>query len=593
VRADLARFQTEGRPPDTTFRYRHADGHYLWLHATGEPLRAPSVGGMPGRITGGVGAVRDVTAEREALAALGDTEAHIQSVFDVISSLLWTWDFASGVVRRRGNLLARLGYAPADVPSEGPAHAAWWIERVHPDDRPAEQARAAGMHEGRLRETQAEYRMRRGDEGWATLASTARVQFDAAGRATGAVGIVIDVSDRAGARAQTRALEAQLRQAQRMEAVGRLAGGVAHDFNNLLTLIRAHVRFALESAPPGGTWRDELGMVEQAAERAAGLTRQLLAFSRRQRLQPEVLDLNAVVRGLEPLLRRLIGEDIVVATRLAPALGAVSADPGQLEQVLVNLAVNARDAMPHGGRLEFATAEVVLGPEAAADADADGGDGELPAPGRYVRLTVRDTGTGMDEATRARAFEPFFTTKEPGRGTGLGLSTVYGIVRQSGGWVRLASAPGGGTVVTVDLPRVDLPVPAPVAPPPTERPRGVGTVLVVEDEPEVRRVVQRMLARHGYTVVTAANGREAQAVVTSHAGPLDLVLTDAVMPEVSGRALAEWLATARPGVPVLFMSGYTDDEILRRGLEAPGQHFIGKPFTPEALLDAVRAALGR
>jgi nitrogen-specific signal transduction histidine kinase/ActR/RegA family two-component response regulator len=392
------------------------------------------------------------------------------------------------------------------------------------------------------------------------------------------IGVSLDVTAR-------HELEDRLRQAQKMEAVGRLAGGVAHDFNNLLQVIQGHARFALEALPEPGDLREDLEAVYAASERAARLTRQLLAFSRKQILQPRELDLNAVVRGVMPMLGRLIGEDIAVVTHLAPRLGAVTADPAQLEQVLVNLAVNARDAMPEGGTLGIETADVAL--DAAACERRDG----PVAPGAYVRLAVRDTGAGMDEATRARAFEPFFTTKAPGKGTGLGLATVYGIVRQSGGCVTVSSAPGAGTTVVVELPRTSAPEPArPAADAPAPG-RGTGTVLLVEDDATVRQFVRRVLEWQGYAVLEAAHGPDALRVAAEHGGRIDLVLTDVVMPGMSGRALAEALTASRPGLRVLFMSGYTDDEILRRGLGTTGVALLEKPFTAEALRDAVRREL--
>jgi signal transduction histidine kinase/CheY-like chemotaxis protein len=386
-------------------------------------------------------------------------------------------------------------------------------------------------------------------------------------------------------------LEAQLRQAQKMEAVGRLAGGVAHDFNNLLMVIGSHARFALDALPPASPVREEIEAIDEASRRAATLTRQLLAFSRKQILKPEVLELNAVVRGLEPMLRRLIGEDITVHSQLAPRLDMVLADPAQLEQVLVNLALNARDAMSAGGRLTIETANVDVCPTGAV-AGPQPGDEPLPA-GPYVRLTVRDTGAGMSAETQARAFEPFFTTKETGKGTGLGLATVYGIVRQSGGAVRVASAPGEGTTFEIDLPRAAA-CPANGSDGADAAVAGAGTetVMLVEDEPQVRAIVRRLLARRGYTVLEAADGHEALRIAADAAAPtIDLVVTDMVMPEMSGRDFADRLAVRRPGVRVLFMSGYTDDEIIRRGLLRPGMAFLEKPFSSDRLLAAVRAAL--
>ncbi len=380
-------------------------------------------------------------------------------------------------------------------------------------------------------------------------------------------------------------LEAQLRQAQKMEAVGQLAGGVAHDFNNLLTIIDVHAELALEDLDETNGLRADLLEVKKASARAAGLTRQLLAFSRKQLLQPERLPLNAVVDGVAPMLRRLIGEDIAVIARLDPQSGSVFADPGQLEQVVINLAVNARDAMLGGGTLTIETSKVVVDERSADEHEA--------MRGRYVCLTVSDTGCGMSPEVEERIFEPFFTTKPAGQGTGLGLSTVYGIVRQSGGHIVVDSEPGQGTSFRVYLPTAEVPESAlPAIPERSACPCGTETVLLVEDEDAVRALARRILERQGYTVLDACNGRDAVAVA-ARAGRIDLVLTDVVMPEMNGRALAEALAVARPSLPVLYMSGYTDDEIVRRGLLDTSNGLLPKPFTADSLARAVRAALAQ
>ena len=390
--------------------------------------------------------------------------------------------------------------------------------------------------------------------------------------------LVHDISER-------HALEAQLRQSQKMEAVGQLAGGVAHDFNNLLTVIRVHGELLLDTITPDSPLYEDIEAIQRAAGRASSLTRQLLAFSRKQLLQPRVLDLNAVLSGLEPMLRRLISEDIRLVTRTAPSLGRISADAGQLEQVLVNLAVNARDAMPDGGTLTIETSDVVL------DEAFGRRRGVAMASGRYVRLAVRDTGTGMDEATRSRVFEPFFTTKEIGRGTGLGLSTVYGIVKQSNGYVWVTSEPGKGATFEIYLPHAAGAAPDERDPAPPAAPPGSETILLVEDEHAVRSLARRILERQGYTVLEARHGAEALRIATERAEPIDLLLTDVVMPEMSGSELARQLAAVRPGIPLLYMSGYTDDVIIRRGALEPGMAFLEKPFTANALVRRVREVL--
>ncbi len=385
-----------------------------------------------------------------------------------------------------------------------------------------------------------------------------------------------------------RQLEEQLRQSQKMEAVGQLAGGIAHDFNNLLTAILGSTQLLLQATPPDDPRHEDAVEIKNAGMRAAELTRQLLAFSRRQVLAPKVLGLNAVVAHMQKMLRRLLGEDIELAVTLEPEAGTVNADPGQLEQVLLNLAVNARDAMPTGGRLTIETTRVTVTSELAERRH------RLP-PGDYLCLAVADTGAGMDEATQAHLFEPFFTTKEVGKGTGLGLATVYGIVKQSGGYVWVYSEVGHGTSVKVYLPRVaaaadEPPAPGP-APEPAQVPRGCETVLLVEDAAPVRSLARRSLEACGYTVVDAPDGPTALDVAARHRGGIDLLVTDVVMPRMSGRELAERLAPARPRMKVLYTSGYTDDAMVRQGVLTAGVAFLQKPFVPETLARKVREVL--
>ena len=379
--------------------------------------------------------------------------------------------------------------------------------------------------------------------------------------------------------------QAQLVQAQKMEAIGQLTGGIAHDFNNLLTVIPGRSQLARRDLPTDHPHWRTFALIEKTAERAAALTRQLLAFSRQQVLQPRVLDLNAGVSGLAPMLQRLIGEDIEFVVVAAPDLGRVKADPSQIEQVIVNLAVNARDAMPQGGRLMIET----------GNADVDDGDARRHVgvpPGRYVRLAVRDTGHGMDAATQARIFEPFFTTKAKGKGTGLGLATVYGIAQQSGGHIGVSSEPGQGATFTLYLPRVDEAVETgPAGPPAAVGERGSETILLVEDDEEVRAVARDTLEAAGYVVLPAANATEVLGLTADGSRRIHLLVTDVVMPQVSGRELAERLVPAYQDLRVLYISGYTDDTILRHGVLAAGTAFLQKPFTPWALLRKVREVL--
>jgi PAS domain S-box-containing protein len=399
---------------------------------------------------------------------------------------------------------------------------------------------------------------------------------NAAGEVIGLTGVGTDISER-------KRLEEELWQLQKMEAVGRLAGGVAHDFGNLLTVIHARAQLALQRLGAESPARQDIELMDATAARAGGLVRQLLAFSRKQVLQPKILDLNALVEDVQRMLEPVIGEDIRLAVALAPGLGRVKADAVQLEQVVINLAVNARDAMPDGGTLAIETADVALD-EAFVREHAGG------ASGPHVMLRVRDTGVGMDAATRARIFEPFFTTKQTGKGTGLGLATVYGIVKQHGGYVAVQSEPGRGSTFTVYLPRVEE-IAEPDAPAATASAAPGGeTVLVVDDEEELRTLACEILRRHHYLVLEAATPEEALAICRRHKDPIDLLLTDVVMPRMSGRELAEQVAPVRPEARIMFMSGYTGDVLGKHGVLDSGA-FIQKPFTPPGLVEKVREVL--
>jgi nitrogen-specific signal transduction histidine kinase/CheY-like chemotaxis protein len=377
----------------------------------------------------------------------------------------------------------------------------------------------------------------------------------------------------------------QLLQSQKLEAVGRLAGGVAHDFNNLLTAITGYCDLLLDEIGDAADLRADAEQINRAAERAAGLTRQLLAFSRRQVLLPKVLDLNALVSDVARLLQRLIGEDIELVTRLERSAPRVRLDPGQLEQLIMNLAVNARDSMPRGGRLTIATSTLVI-PEAD--------DPEHPgvAAGRYAILTVEDTGVGMTPEMISKIFEPFYTTKDAGKGTGLGLAMTYGIVQQSGGEIRVASQPQQGSAFTVYLPQVDAEIDAPAALLVHEPLRGSETVLLVEDSETVRTLVRRSLTEHGYAVLDAGSGSEALARARGHADAIDILVTDVVMPQMDGHELAQRLRAMRPELNVLYMSGFSDDVLSRHGVNVREIHLVQKPFAPADLLREIRRALG-
>jgi len=399
------------------------------------------------------------------------------------------------------------------------------------------------------------------------------------------LGVATDITARKRAEEALNASEEQLRQAQKMEAVGKLAGGVAHDFNNLLTVINGHTDLALRNLDGTHPIYRKLTAIKEAGGRAASLTRQLLAFSRKQILQPKVLDLNQVVFETNKILRPLIGEDIDLLIGPAPDLGKVKADPNQLEQVLMNLAVNARDSMPKGGKLTIETDNVYVD-EAYASRHFS------VTPGHYVVLAITDTGCGMNEATQSRIFEPFFTTKEVGKGTGLGLSTVYGIVKQSGGYVWVYSEVGRGTTFKIYLPRVDSPSEElKLRPAEVELRAGTETVLLVEDEETVRDMTREILQESGYQVLEARHGQEALRIAGQYPGAIHLMLSDVVMPQMSGRELAEQLTPLRKDMKVLYMSGYTDDAIVHHGVLEAGVAFIEKPFTPNGLARKVRETL--
>jgi len=410
-----------------------------------------------------------------------------------------------------------------------------------------------------------------------TVVVSGRPVRDETGQVVCFEGIAENVTER-------RVLEEQLRQSQKIEAIGRLAGGIAHDFNNLLMLIKGYCELLLDHIGRDQGLRRYGEEIQRAADRATSLTQQLLAFSRKQVLEPKVLDLNQVVSDMEKMLQRLLGEDVELAIHLATGLGHVKADPNQLEQVIMNLAVNARDALPRGGQLTLETDNVELD---ALYARAHAG----ARPGSYVMLAVSDTGQGMTPEVKARIFEPFFTTKEKGKGTGLGLSTVYGIVKQSEGYIWVYSEPGRGTTFKVYLPRVDAPAELPERDRDRARLRGTETVLLVEDEEGVRKVAREFLEEAGYTVLEARNGDDALQISAMHTGPLHLLITDVVMPRMSGRELAERMTQMRPDLRVLYISGYTDDAIVHHGVLESGVAFLQKPFNRDALFRKVRDVL--
>src|SRR5438094_160078 len=515
-----------GTPIRTELRARHKDGSYHLVEAVAvNRLDDPAVGAV-------VANWRDITERLRAEQALRNSEQSYRSLVDGVRDVIFALSPGGEVTSLNPAFEEMTGFPPAE-----------WVGRpfeafVHPDDVPLALDLFGRVLQGEPRPTiQFRILTRAGTYRVAEFSATAQLRD---GRLTGILGIGRDVTERLG-------LEQQLRQAQKMEAVGRLAGGIAHDFNNILTAITGHADLLLEDLGHHDPRRADVDEIRRSAERAAGLTRQLLAFSRQQVLQPKVVDLNALVLDMDKLLRRLIGEDVELATVLDPTLGHVTADPGQLEQVIVNLAVNARDAMPQGGKLTLETRNIDLDSSYTLEHS-------LVKPGPYVQLTVSDSGIGMDEETQAHAFEPFFTTKPRGQGTGLGLAMVYGTVKQSGGFIWVYSEPGRGATFKIYLPRVDAPVESAAPPAPVERPpRGSETVLLAEDEPAVRAIARQALERQGYTVLAAPSGADALALAAQHGATIHLLPTDVelTLRAFKARNFANQVFVARDGAEAL------------------------------------------
>jgi two-component system cell cycle sensor histidine kinase/response regulator CckA len=534
-----------------------------------------------GTVRGIFGSLTDVTERRRAEEELREARGRLRHLLGASPAV--TYSRAVGPEHAftfvSENVAELLGYQPHEFLDDP----GFWAGRVHPDDLRAVGPELARLPEQGHQSLEYRFRHRAGDYRW--VHDERRLVHDAAGAPLEIVGSWLDVTERREAEAVRGRLEGQLRQSQKMEAIGRLAGGIAHDFNNLLTVITGRADLLLRRLGGDNALARDAELILRTAERAASLTRQLLVFSRKQVVEPRIVDLNVVVRNMERMLGRLIGEDVELVIQTAPDLGRVKADTGQLEQVIMNLAVNARDAMPRGGRLVLETANVDV---SAAGTGAHGGI----RPGRYVMLAVTDTGCGMDAETLSHLFEPFFTTKGPERGTGLGLSTVYGIVKQSEGEIAVESELGRGATFRIYLPRVGDAAPAEEARAGRSRyPRGSETVLLVEDDGAVRKLAREILRISGYTVLEAPEGQAALALAAAHPGPIHLLVTDVVMPGIDGREVAERLLRLHPEARVLFLSGYTDDAIAEHGVAGPGTPLLHKPFSPALLAWTVRAVL--
>ena len=542
------------------------DGRRIYIAVSVSPIRDAS-----GNVVGASSIKRDVTERKQAAEALLRSQERLRLALKAARMGTWQWDVASNTLAWDEQLHELYGIEPGQQVTQYED----FIRRVHQDDRSIVTASVQRALDGGGG-LDYEFRIVLPDGRVRWLADQGRVIRDQRGNPLYLTGVCLDTTER-------KLMEERLRQAQRMDSVGQLAGGIAHEANNMMSVVLGCADYVLQRTDLPGPVREDVDQIWKAAKRTAGITQQLLAFSRRQVLQPQVLDLNATVRDLEPILSRTLGETRGLRMHLSPGLGVVKADPGQLEQVLINLTLNARDAMRDQGRLTIETMNVVLDEAYAAGKSVDS-----LRPGEYAALVVSDTGHGMDRATLERVFEPFFTTKGVGEGTGLGLSTAYGIVKQSGGFIWVYSEPGLGTtfklyfpVVTTSPGATDLREPAPTA-------RDNETVLVAEDEAMVRGIMARTLRDCGYNVLEAANGRAALDSLEAEAGRISLIVADVVMPDLGGREMAARLAERWPDVPVLFTSGYTGLDVVRRGLLDEGREFLQKPLAPEALARKVR-----
>ncbi|MFI5214686.1 MAG: PAS domain S-box protein [Gemmatimonadales bacterium] len=550
-----------------TNRYEHTarrkDGTTLPVEVEGRTLQYQ---GRMLRFT----ALRDITARKQAEESLRQSQEMYRTLVEGVKDVIFALS-ADGVLTSLNSAFEEItGFSREEwlgKPMVGLLHPAD-VERARAALRAAFRNEERPMLQLHVRTRKGEYRI--GE----FRANPLRVE----GKVIGLVGSVRDITERL-------ELEEEFRHAQKMEAVGRLAGGVAHDFNNLLTVIHSYSQLVLDTLSPDDERRADIGQIAHAAERAATLTKQLLAFSRRQVLQPTVVDLNAIVADAEKMLQRLIGDRVELVTHLQPELPAVRADVGQLEQVIMNLAVNAGDAMPDGGTLTLETASVTI------DATTHPAEPGAVPPGSYVLLRVSDTGVGMEAATQAHVFEPFFTTKEKGKGTGLGLATVYGIVKQSDGFISIESEPGRGATFNIYLPRAGERVQLGSAQSARHAAAGRETILLAEDEETVRGAVCESLRKYGYEVLVASNAESALRIAAATRAPIALLVADLVMPGMSGRDLAGLLIAQRPQLKVLFVSGYADETVLEKGVLEPGLNLLLKPFTPEVLAQKVREVL--
>ncbi len=558
--------RSTGMGQNLEYRIRHKNGTWRVLESTASVIR--NSGGAPEKL---VIVNRDITERKRAAEALRRSEINFRSVVEDAPYGIYRASSTGQFLLANPALRKMLGYDSQDELLEVNL-----ATDVYRDPSEHQRLNDLFLLEEGFKDTEVGWQRKDGTP--ITVRCSGRPVKDESGAVAYLEVFAEDVTQR-------RVLERQLHMAQKMEAVGRLSGGIAHDFNNLLGVIIGYSQVLKRALGSGSPLHEHAEEVEKAGQRAASLTRQLLAFSRQQVLEPTVLDINTLVSDTEKMLRRLIGEDIELSAKLDPVLGPVKADPGQVEQIIMNLAVNARDAMPQGGKLIIETANVEL--DEAYTRHHPGS-----RRGSYVMLAVNDTGTGMDAETQTHIFEPFFTTKERGKGTGLGLATVYGVVKQSGGYIWVESEVEKGSSFKIYLPRVEKTAPATEPFSTSYEPRGGSeTVLLVEDAAPLRKLACQFLAGNGYQVLTAASGEEALQAAAEHRSPIQLLLTDVVMPGMNGRALAENLGALQPGIKVLYMSGYTDSAIAGHGVLEPGTYLLHKPFTEETLLRKVREVL--
>jgi two-component system cell cycle sensor histidine kinase/response regulator CckA len=522
----------------------------------------------------------DITERKRAEEALRHSEEQYRLIAENTKDLICTLDLQGNFHYVSPSFKEVLGYSPEELRGLNA------FSLIHPGNREA----LMKIYQQALIKKEAgnaEFRYRHKNGNWRFFESVGNWIFNGNGTPRESVIVSRDITERKQAEEKMAALQVQLGQSQKMEAIGRLAGGIAHDFNNILAVIQGYSDLCLSGIPKENPLREDIQAITNAVKRAANLISQLLAFSRRQTMEMEVINLNPLLQNLEKMLRRVIGEDVELVTTLPDDLGRVKADPGQIEQILLNLAVNARDAMPSGGKLTIETANVTL-------KETNGQDPMGPTPGHYVMISIGDTGLGMTQEVKERIFEPFFTTKEIGKGTGLGLSMVYGIVQQSGGHIGVDSEPGEGATFRIYLPRVDEPVVGVDEKEIGELPLGNETILVVEDEEEVRKLVARSLKKQGYNVLEASQGKEVFSLCEEQGGPIHLMVTDVVMPEMTGVELAKRIKQVHPGMKVLYMSGYTLDRVaidcekVEKGIE-----FIRKPFTAYKLTRKIREVLDK